>query len=121
MAADRGQWFRAFAEMMRWLEQVELKHAELLRTIRYFDKLSSVWLALGSPKLHPIAVSSEAIHPGARAFARRQCSMFADMRDVAKAHWKRSADSRVRDQPECEGFSESFGDKIAAMRAEEVK
>jgi hypothetical protein len=121
MVADRVQWFRACAEMIRWLEQVELKHAELLRTIRYFDKLSSIWLTLGSPKSGATTTStSEALHSGAQAFARRQSSMFADMRDAAKAHWKRSADGRLRDQPEC-GKSSSFGDKVAIMRSDEVK
>ncbi|KAJ7857183.1 hypothetical protein B0H13DRAFT_1641118 [Mycena leptocephala] len=41
--SDRVQWFRAEAEMYRWLEQYERKHAELFRVIRRYRRDSVVW------------------------------------------------------------------------------
>ena len=38
--ADQVQWFRAEAEMQRWLEEVEIKLADFLRSIRSFQKMS---------------------------------------------------------------------------------
>ncbi|KAJ7913988.1 hypothetical protein B0H13DRAFT_1612017 [Mycena leptocephala] len=41
--SDRVQWFRAEAEMYRWLEQYERKHAELFRVIGRYRRDSVVW------------------------------------------------------------------------------
>ncbi|KAJ7840695.1 hypothetical protein B0H14DRAFT_3457899 [Mycena olivaceomarginata] len=41
--SDRVQWFRAEAEMYRWLEAYERKHAELFRVIARFRRDSEVW------------------------------------------------------------------------------
>ncbi|KAJ6595454.1 hypothetical protein B0H10DRAFT_2328574 [Mycena sp. CBHHK59/15] len=41
--SDRVQWFRAEAEMYRWLEQYEHKHAELFHVIGRYRRDSVVW------------------------------------------------------------------------------
>ncbi|KAJ7727981.1 hypothetical protein DFH07DRAFT_782310 [Mycena maculata] len=40
------QWFCAEAEMYRWLEQYERKHAELMRVIERFRHYGEVWMRL---------------------------------------------------------------------------
>jgi hypothetical protein len=40
------QFARAEAEFLRWLEQVELKHAEIERIFNYYKKMVSVWVTL---------------------------------------------------------------------------
>lgn len=64
---DRVQWFRAEAEMQRWQEQKEQKLVELLRTIRSFVKMQSVWSQLGD---------SHANQPGHAAYARQKAWMY---------------------------------------------
>lgn len=62
------QWFRAEAEVQRWQEQTELKLAEILRTIRTFRKMSSVWSGL-----------SETQPPdrrGTSAYAKQKAAMY---------------------------------------------
>ncbi|KAJ6607244.1 hypothetical protein B0H10DRAFT_1956402 [Mycena sp. CBHHK59/15] len=44
--SNRVQWFRAEAEMYRWLEQYKRKHAELMRVIERFHRDSVVWAGL---------------------------------------------------------------------------
>ncbi|KAF8206122.1 hypothetical protein K438DRAFT_1756241 [Mycena galopus ATCC 62051] len=44
--SDRVQWFRAEAEIYRWLEQYERKHAELMRVIERYRCDSEVWTQL---------------------------------------------------------------------------
>ncbi|KAJ6616904.1 hypothetical protein B0H10DRAFT_1914835 [Mycena sp. CBHHK59/15] len=64
---DRVQWFRAEAEMQRWQEQKEQKLVELLRTIRSFVKMQSIWSQLGD---------SHANQPGHAAYARQKAWMY---------------------------------------------
>lgn len=60
------QWFRGWANMMRWLEEFELKHVEFMRSIKSFERMSSVWAELASKT--PL--------PGNAAFARKQSETF---------------------------------------------
>ncbi|KAF7288499.1 CxC2 domain-containing protein [Mycena indigotica] len=46
--ADRVQYLRAEAEMYRWLEQYERKHAELWRVIERFGHDATVWEGLAN-------------------------------------------------------------------------
>ncbi|KAJ7495577.1 hypothetical protein FB451DRAFT_1164304 [Mycena latifolia] len=65
---DRVQWFRAQAEMQRWQEQGEQKLVELLRTMRSFAKMHSVWAQLA--EIQPSDRS------GAKAYARQKVAMY---------------------------------------------
>ncbi|KAF7371602.1 CxC2 domain-containing protein [Mycena venus] len=65
---DRVQWFRAEAEMQRWQEQVEQKLAELLRTIRSFRTMHTVWTRLAA--MQPRGKI------GAIAYARQKAAMY---------------------------------------------
>ncbi|KAF8185772.1 hypothetical protein K438DRAFT_1836274 [Mycena galopus ATCC 62051] len=85
--SDRVQWFRAEAEMYRWLEQYERKHAELMRIIERFRRDSGVWSGL--------ADQEEQCHGGvngAVTFGRMQAAMYGRLENNAKVIFK-SADS----------------------------
>jgi hypothetical protein len=72
---DRVQWFRAWADMMRWMEEFELKHAELARCIRSLGHMSHVWEEL----------AKEDGHPGYAEFGRRQADIYRKLRTDAEA------------------------------------
>ncbi|KAJ6619206.1 hypothetical protein B0H10DRAFT_2217064 [Mycena sp. CBHHK59/15] len=50
--SDRVQWFHAEAEMYRWLEQYERKHAELMRVIERYRWDGEVWTKLGDSGMY---------------------------------------------------------------------
>ena len=64
--------------MLRWLEELELKHLEFLRTIKAFDTMSGIWNSMSSIQLHS----------GYAAFARRQASYLTDLRDDARRRYR---------------------------------
>ncbi|KAJ6557168.1 hypothetical protein B0H10DRAFT_2201432 [Mycena sp. CBHHK59/15] len=69
--SDRVQWFHAEAEMYRWLEAYERKHAELFRVVGRFRRDSAVWAGR--------AVDEETRSGGINrpaAFARMQATMY---------------------------------------------
>ncbi|KAJ7026891.1 hypothetical protein C8F04DRAFT_1296032 [Mycena alexandri] len=86
MESDQVQWFRAEAEMYRWLEQYERKHAELMRVISRYRRDSEVWRGL--------ADREEALNGtnGATTFARMQAAMHRRLELNATTLFK-SADS----------------------------
>ncbi|KAJ6513992.1 hypothetical protein DFH09DRAFT_941321 [Mycena vulgaris] len=82
----RVQWFRAEAEMYRWLEQYERKHAELMRVIERYNRDSVVWRGLGDREE---MLNGEV--NGAATFARMQGTMYDRLEHNAKVIFK-SAD-----------------------------
>ncbi|KAJ7192982.1 hypothetical protein GGX14DRAFT_405891 [Mycena pura] len=83
----RVQWFRAEAEMYRWLEQYERKHAELTRIIGRYHHDRQVWVRLADR-----AEQQAGQVNGAATFARMQAAMYRRLEHNAKAIYK-SADS----------------------------
>ncbi|KAJ7729385.1 hypothetical protein DFH07DRAFT_969523 [Mycena maculata] len=75
----RVQWFRAEAEMYRWLEQYERKHAELMRVIERYNRDSVVWRGLGDREE---TLNGEV--NGAATFARMQGAMYERLKHNAK-------------------------------------
>ncbi|KAF6743694.1 hypothetical protein DFP72DRAFT_827272 [Ephemerocybe angulata] len=75
---DRVQWFRAEAEMYRWQEEWEQKLAELLRTAKYFSKMSSVWTDLGK----------KTEEPGKLAFAFKIAAQYNQLRRISRTDFK---------------------------------
>ncbi|KAJ7846583.1 hypothetical protein B0H14DRAFT_2584040 [Mycena olivaceomarginata] len=56
-------WFRAEAEVQCWQEHVEMRLAELLRTIRSFHKWDGVWMQLANtPKFGYSAYAKQKAH-----------------------------------------------------------
>ncbi|KAK7015430.1 CxC2 domain-containing protein [Favolaschia claudopus] len=62
--SDRVQWFRAEAEVERWREHVEMRLAELLRSIRSFRKWDTVWTEL-----------ADGVQAGYCAYAKQKAHM----------------------------------------------
>ncbi|KAJ7720671.1 hypothetical protein DFH07DRAFT_784330 [Mycena maculata] len=85
--SDRVQWFRAEAEMYRWLEQYEHKHAELMRVIERFRRDGEVWTGLGDREEERNSGPN-----GAATFARMQTAMYNRLEHTAKVIFK-SAES----------------------------
>ncbi|KAJ7746137.1 hypothetical protein DFH07DRAFT_963016 [Mycena maculata] len=83
----RVQWFCAKAEMYRWLEQYERKHAELMRVIERYWQDGVVWTGLADREEQRNGVVN-----GATTFARMQAVMYHRPEHNAKVIFK-SAES----------------------------
>jgi len=70
--------------MQRWLEEFELKHVELRRTVQSFAVMSRVWAG----------IAAKAPSPGAAAFARKQASMYDDLHSDADVLLKEKGEKR---------------------------
>lgn len=81
---DRVQWFRAWANTMRWLEEFELKHVEFMRSMQYFATMRNIWGQL--------AVETD--NEGTASFCRRQSSIFDGLRESTKVWFNRVAEPR---------------------------
>ncbi|KAJ7016044.1 hypothetical protein C8F04DRAFT_1283056 [Mycena alexandri] len=79
----RVQWFRAEAEMYRWLEQYERKHAEMLRVICRFRRDREVWSGLADRKQQEGGGRN-----GAASFGRAQAAMYKRLEHNATAIFK---------------------------------
>ncbi|KAJ6479055.1 hypothetical protein C8R45DRAFT_933835 [Mycena sanguinolenta] len=81
--SKRVQWFRAEAEMYRWREQYERKHAELMRVMSRFQRDAEVWtkradrLEQGTPD-----------GVGAVTYAQEQAAMFKRLSSNAETIFK---------------------------------
>jgi hypothetical protein len=92
--AKKVQWFRAHADMMRWVEEVELLEEEFRRLIRGLEKMATIWESLSSLpsaelKHRPtVAISSNATLPGYSAYAARKAAMYREMTEKERDRFK---------------------------------
>ncbi|KAJ7020760.1 hypothetical protein C8F04DRAFT_285410 [Mycena alexandri] len=84
--SDQVQWFRAEAEMYRWLEQYERKHAEFMRVIERYRRDGEVWSGLADREEGLKGMN------GVVSFARMQAAMHRRLELNARTIFK-SADS----------------------------
>ncbi|KAJ7028236.1 hypothetical protein C8F04DRAFT_1237667 [Mycena alexandri] len=84
--SDQVQWFRAEAEMYRWLEQYECKHAEFMRVIERYRRDGEVWSGLADREEGLKGMN------GVVSFARMQAVMHRRLELNARTIFK-SADS----------------------------
>jgi hypothetical protein len=77
------QWFRAAAEMYRWLEQYERKHAELMRVIERYRRDSVVWTGLADREEKGNGGVNGVVN-----FARMQAAMHRRLEHNAKVIFK---------------------------------
>ncbi|KAJ7767329.1 hypothetical protein B0H16DRAFT_1789544 [Mycena metata] len=84
--SERVQWFRAEAEMYRWLEQYERKHAELMRVTERYRRDSVVWTGLADREEQANGVN------GAAMYAQMQAAMYKRLAHNAEIIFK-AADS----------------------------
>ena len=70
------QWvdwqIRSWAETLCWMEELELKHIELRRTIKSFETMSTVWNS----------ISVQQSSPGAATFVKNQSTFFGRMQKL---------------------------------------
>jgi hypothetical protein len=84
--AEKVQWFRAQADMERWVEEVELLEEDFRRLVRGCQTMDRVWTSLSNSTVSPRYVdptipSTIAIIPsnGHRAYALQKAAMFRKM------------------------------------------
>ncbi|KAJ7732899.1 hypothetical protein DFH07DRAFT_990489 [Mycena maculata] len=99
--SDRVQWFRAEAEMYRWLEQYERKHAELMRVIERFRRDSVVWAGLADREEQRNGGLN-----GSVTFARMQAAMYKHLEHNAKVIFKSSESGAHHDWVSATTFGE---------------
>jgi hypothetical protein len=90
---------------MRWLEEFELKHIEFIRTIKSFESMRAIW---GT-------IANRHTSPGYSAFARRQSSMYADLRDDAISRFKHVGNPEL-----VKGDTASFIQAVQDFRAKQL-
>ncbi|KAJ7025934.1 hypothetical protein C8F04DRAFT_1126812, partial [Mycena alexandri] len=95
------QWFRAEAEMYRWLEQYERKHAELMRVIERFRRDGEVWAGLGDRE----EAQNGGVN-GAATFARMQAAMYRRLEHNAKLTFKDAESGAHHDWVSATSFDE---------------
>jgi hypothetical protein len=84
---DRVQWHRSWAEMLRWMEEFELKHAEFLKSINSFQAMSTAWSTLANAEGNPARA----------AFARYRSNTYTILRDHAVSLFTKTAEARFVD------------------------
>ncbi|KAJ6511217.1 hypothetical protein DFH09DRAFT_1100440 [Mycena vulgaris] len=99
--SDRVQWFRAEAEMYRWLEQYERKHAELMRVIKRYRRDGEVWARIGDREEERNGGVN-----GAVAFARMQAAMFKRLEHNANVIFKSAESGAHHDWASAATFDE---------------
>ncbi|KAJ3760795.1 hypothetical protein EV360DRAFT_39088, partial [Lentinula raphanica] len=101
-------WFQAEADMERWQEQLEIKHAEFLRLIASFTKYRDAWNTI-SAYFSPT--------PGHRAYALEHRDMFDSLRIDAEEKFCNCALPFLR----CCTSGNTLADRVQLWRAEEEK
>ncbi|KAJ7035467.1 hypothetical protein C8F04DRAFT_1259012 [Mycena alexandri] len=98
--SDRVQWFRAEAEMYRWLEQYEQKHAEGFRVIERFRRDSAVWAGLAEREEQRNGVN------GTSTYARMQAAMHSRLEHNARVTFKKGSLGAHHDWVSSSSFEE---------------
>lgn len=84
------QWFRAWANLQRWLEEFEMKHIDFMRSIKSFATMHLNWNEL----------ASQQVQPGKAAFARRQSLLYFRLYEDAKSRFDKTAEPRFKNLTE---------------------
>jgi hypothetical protein len=104
------QWFRAEAEMYRWLEQYERKHAELFRVIGRYHRDSVVWAGQADREEERNGGLN-----GKETYGRMQAAMHRRLEHNAKVIFKSAESGAHHDWISATSFDELVG-KIDGWR-----
>ncbi|KAF8139431.1 hypothetical protein K438DRAFT_1995967, partial [Mycena galopus ATCC 62051] len=115
LESDRVQWFRAEAEMYRWREQYERKHAELMRVMTRFARDGEVWTKRAN-HLEEMDVKPM----GAATYAREQAAMCRRLEHNARVAFKDVMSAAHKEWATAATFNELVV-KIDASREEDFK
>lgn len=103
---ERVKFFRDEAEMERWREQVEIKHAEFARVIRAFRKSNEIWMAIANSR-------SSSPTPGHIAYARKVAMRYTLMERDTRDRFAGCCIPVLQDI----GEGQTLADQILAWRA----
>ena len=90
---------------MRWLEEFELKHVEMMRTIKAFFHMHEVWNSLASTSKND----------GYAGYARRQSANYLELSENAKGLFEAEGDER-----QCHMNELTFVELVQKFRKEEL-
>jgi hypothetical protein len=97
LLAKKVQWHRARADMMRWVEEVEILEEEFRRLIRALEKMSSVWKSISESPTTGVSLKypttfdlSTAPHAGQIAYASRKAAIYQKMVDIEREQFKKT-------------------------------
>ena len=76
---DRVRWFRSEAEVLRWLEQVELKYCEFFRLVSSLERVSRYWMDVAT---------NQTLDQGFSAYSLRQAALFKALLSNAIAEFE---------------------------------
>lgn len=125
------RWFRARADMQRWVEEVEILEEEFRRFIRGCEKMSSVWDSLAGtlPVKYGIRLNSPNGAPtsGYRVYALQKASMYQRMAsdarhrfDIAGGQWPKDGETLsehvLRRRPKTEMSEGEWKEELRAVR-----
>lgn len=79
---DRVHWSRAHAEVVRWLEQVEIKHFELYRAHKSFVYASNSWAK----------VATTVSDGGRKSFARKMAVTYEALARESRTAFRRCSE-----------------------------
>lgn len=92
--AEKVQWFRARADMERWIEEADLLQEEFRRLIRGCEKMAEVWSSI-TGSISAKYATEEGRSPllpspprrGYVAYASQKSSMYREMARRAREHF----------------------------------
>jgi hypothetical protein len=93
---DFVQWNRAEADMNRWREQYEIKHADFHRSIKYCKTFSGIWRKLVKEAEEGVS-GPHAL--GKAAYGRRSAALWEEMEKRTRAAFKKVALPELADIP----------------------
>ncbi|KAJ6602316.1 hypothetical protein B0H10DRAFT_2230117 [Mycena sp. CBHHK59/15] len=99
--SDCVQWFRTEAEMYRWLEAYERKHAELWRVIQRYRRDSEVWTGQADREEEQNGGPNGKVN-----FARMQAAMHRRLEHNAKVIFKSAGSGAHHDWVSATSFDE---------------
>jgi hypothetical protein len=83
---DQVQWQRAKADMYRWLENHETKHAEFYQLMKTHGTMRCIWERL----------AKSAVSPGRAAYARKQAAIFERLKTEASTTFQAVGHPRLK-------------------------
>jgi hypothetical protein len=114
---DFVQWNRAEADMDRWREQYETKHADFHRSIKYCSAFSAIWSKLAREAEEGMSGSEKAEALGKASYGRRSAALWDEMEKRTKVAFKKVGLPEFVDIP----AGKRLHDQVRAWQESEIK
>jgi hypothetical protein len=86
---DFVQWNRAEADMNRWREQYEVKHADFHRSIKYCRTFSNIWHKLANEAEEGVTGDESGEALGKTAYGQRSAALWDEMEQRTRAAFRK--------------------------------